>query len=95
MFSRFFLLFVLLSTFNSLPSPEKEGMDVVKQYVLDHLKSGLNNFQNSGRQRMTSPDSWASDVVYSIQVDRFNNGDYSNDGENLPPFQNRESIKKN
>lgn len=94
MFFRYLFIFLLLSTLNSFPSPEKEGIDAVKQFVKVHLKSGLNAFRNSGKQRLASPESWASDVIYSIQVDRFNNGDSSNDGENLPPFQNKESKKK-
>ena len=36
---------------------------------------------------LSSPKSWSRDVAYSIMVDRFANGDLSNDETNLPDFQ--------
>lgn len=40
--------------------------------------------------RLASPSSWHNEVVYSLMVDRFANGDLSNDQSNIPPFQQQE-----
>ncbi|CAJ1377629.1 unnamed protein product [Effrenium voratum] len=42
--------------------------------------------------REPSPESWEDQVFYSILVDRFANGDISNDDSNIPDFQ-REQMK--
>jgi hypothetical protein len=37
--------------------------------------------------RQPSPQFWGAEIVYQVQVDRFFNGNVSNDGFNLPPLQ--------
>eukprot|EP00439_Symbiodinium_sp_Y106_P043440 s2875_g5.t1 len=49
-------------------------------------------FEKSGYERFRSPETWHEDVAYSILVDRFANGDLSNDEVNIPDFQ-REELK--
>ena len=49
-------------------------------------------FEKSGYERKASPETWHEDVAYSILVDRFANGDLSNDEVNIPDFQ-REELK--
>jgi len=39
--------------------------------------------------RYPSPDFWGNQSIYQIQVDRFNNGDLSNDDKNIEPSQER------
>eukprot|EP00931_Biecheleriopsis_adriatica_P028261 TRINITY_DN1687_c0_g1_i1.p1 TRINITY_DN1687_c0_g1~~TRINITY_DN1687_c0_g1_i1.p1 ORF type:complete len:3142 (-),score=579.43 TRINITY_DN1687_c0_g1_i1:40-9312(-) len=47
-------------------------------------------FGASKAHRMPSPPDWHNEVVYSILIDRFANGDISNDEANLPDFQVKE-----
>lgn len=87
-----FLSFFVFALVSSYPSPDKEGIDAVKSWAKDLLSQGEQAFTKSGNKRYPSPSSWQSEVVYSIQVDRFNNGDPSNDNENLPPIQSKNVI---
>ena len=89
---KIFLLIVLLTFTIAYPSIDKEGLDAVKAWSKDLLSKGEQSFSSSGYNRYASPSSWQSDVVYSIQIDRFNNGNFSNDNENLPPSQAKNII---
>ena len=89
---KFLLIFCLFTSILAYPSPEREGMDAVKAWTRDLLSQGEQSFQNTGFQRFPSPSSWQSEVVYSIQIDRFNNGDFSNDNDNLPPTQSKNVV---
>ena len=88
------LLFLSLFFFAlfAYPSADKDGIDAVKSWSIDLLSEAERTFASSGIQRYPSPSSWQSEVVYSIQIDRFNNGDPSNDNENLPPIQSKNAI---
>ena len=44
-------------------------------------------FQQTGSQYYPSPYSWADEVVYQIVVDRFNDGDPSNNQKNIEAYQ--------
>lgn len=44
---------------------------------------GEDNFQARGFERLPSPESWEEEVFYSILVDRFANGDITNDNSRL------------
>eukprot|EP00930_Biecheleria_cincta_P039601 TRINITY_DN27203_c0_g1_i1.p1 TRINITY_DN27203_c0_g1~~TRINITY_DN27203_c0_g1_i1.p1 ORF type:complete len:3112 (-),score=539.42 TRINITY_DN27203_c0_g1_i1:137-9322(-) len=48
------------------------------------------DFEALGYERMPSPDSWHEEVSYSIVVDRFANGNITNDKENIPGFQHEQ-----
>jgi glycosidase len=64
-----------------------DGIDGVKRWARERLGVAEDAFANRGRARMPSPDDWADQVVYQIQVDRFNNGDHDNDGRNVSEHQ--------
>eukprot|EP00128_Syssomonas_multiformis_P011461 Colp12_sorted_trinity150504_noHs@19603 len=70
-----------------LPDISKVGLDAVKAWAVNHTAEGELDFANSGFKRYPSPDFWGGEITYSIQVDRFNNGNLSNDVFNVPPFQ--------
>ena len=63
------------------------GVAQVKQWSSDRLSQAESSFSGS---RYASPVSWHDEVVYQIQVDRFQNGNLSNDNLNLPAFQQQE-----
>ncbi|CAE7382352.1 susA, partial [Symbiodinium sp. CCMP2456] len=47
-------------------------------------------FGEAGLRRMPSPEDWNSEVVYSVMVDRFANGDITNDLHNIPHYQKQD-----
>lgn len=85
-----FFFYIFLSF--SIPSPDVEGIDAVKQFAKDLITQGEEAFKKKGSTRYPSPTTWKGDILYSIQVDRFNNGNFSNDNENLPPSQKADSL---
>jgi len=56
------------------------------------MSEGEENFMSTGFEREASPKSWEEEVFYSLLVDRFANGDITNDNSNIPDFQ-REQLK--
>jgi len=58
----------------------------------DRLTVAAADFEEVGYKRMASPKDWHSEVAYSVFVDRFSNGDITNDQANLPDFQ-KEFLK--
>lgn len=69
------------------PDVSSVGVAPVKQWAMDRVSWAASDFATSGNQRLSSPGFWGVEIVYQIQVDRFNDGDTSNDGANLPPGQ--------
>ena len=67
-----------------LPSTSADGVDVVKAWAAERVAHAAANFTGA---RMPSPESWEDLVVYEVMVDRFNNGDASNDRANVAPTQ--------
>lgn len=66
------------------PAADGEGgVDAVKGWARERVSDAESEFEGSGNHRMPSPEDWADQVVYQIQVDRFNNGDTRNDGLNV------------
>jgi glycosidase/PKD repeat protein len=63
------------------------GITAVKSWAGSRLSTAEADFNASGHSRMPSPNTWSDQVVYQIQVDRFNNGDTSNDGLNIGQYQ--------
>jgi len=67
-----------------LPDIERKGVKAVQQWARDRTGHAQNTFEGL---RHESPINWAQSIVYQIQVDRFNNGDSSNDLLNIPLHQ--------
>eukprot|EP00913_Durusdinium_trenchii_P021560 g20261.t1 len=61
----------------------------VKLVVLSLLPADV---EEDHEFRQKSPSSWEEEVFYSILVDRFANGDITNDNSNIPDFQ-RDQLK--
>lgn len=70
-----------------VPTYENDGMDKVIQWVEKRNRQGQTEFAQSGGRREPSPDRWSQEVVYQIMVDRFNDGDPSNNSANIEDFQ--------
>lgn len=70
-----------------LPDATKDGIHQVKHWAKQRVKQAEDTFQNTGEYREPSPSFWGNQIIYQIQVDRFNNGDSSNDNLNIEPFQ--------
>jgi len=68
----------------SPPDISVVGVEAVKQWSSSRLQEAESGFSGS---RMDSPTSWNSQVIYQIQVDRYQNGNLSNDALNIPPIQ--------
>eukprot|EP00727_Mastigamoeba_balamuthi_P000446 m51a1_g10399 putative alpha catalytic domain protein (1223) ;mRNA; f:69598-78383 len=69
----------------ALPDISVAGVQAVKDWAKGRVQEAETSFQ--GRSRLASPSFWGSEIVYQIQVDRFNNGNLSNDRLNLPDTQ--------
>ena len=71
-----------------LPSA-MDGIAPVKEWASARTQAAEDDFANNIQlNRYPSPGFWGAEIVYQIQVDRFNNGDVTNDNENLPAHQN-------
>ena len=83
---RTLILFSLVSATlqDAIPDATNDGIPVVRAWASRRLREAEASFNASW---FPSPTTWAAEVVYQIQVDRFNNGDVSNDNFNLPPEQ--------
>ena len=75
-----------------VPSARHDGVDEVRRWARERLALAEANFIGS---RMPSPESgesqfrWDDEVAYFVLIDRFNNGEPSNDRENLRADQLR------
>ncbi len=88
--SRLFLFaFLCLSAWSQeLPSAEgPNGIENVKLWSKARIESAQSDFRQSGIPRQSSPTFWGGEVVYQIQVDRFNDGNIFNNAEHLPQIQ--------
>ena len=72
---------------NNLPDATIDGIDKVKTWAKQRIQTGEKLFDHSGLSRQSSPDHWETKVVYQIMVDRFNNGNVTNDAFNVPQEQ--------
>ena len=75
------------------PDVSKVGIEKVKSWSLERVKKTEADYRASGLQRRASPGFWGDQVIYQIQVDRFNNGDTSNDKLNIEPNQERGDLR--
>jgi glycosidase len=74
----------------ALPDAERDGIEAVKKWTKENTAQGEEDFLKAELPREKSPDFWGEQIVYQIQVDRFNNGDSSNDISNLSLNQEHE-----
>lgn len=74
----------------ALPDAERDGIEAVKKWSREYSARGEEDFLKAELPREKSPDFWGEQIVYQIQVDRFNNGDSSNDISNLSLNQEHE-----
>lgn len=63
----------------NLPDVGVDGMQAVKSWASNRISNAESAFTVSGGLRYGSPGFWGNELVYQIFVDRFNNGDPSND----------------
>lgn len=66
------------SALESIPDASKEGIDKVKAWASDRLPNAEDSFADAEGSHFPSPDFWGKEIVYSIQVDRFNDGNPAN-----------------
>ena len=71
----------------SLPDASTDGIEAVKKWAAERVSLGEKLFNTSGFRRTPSPKHWERKVTYEILVDRFNNGNLTNDAYNVPPQQ--------
>jgi hypothetical protein len=81
------MLLWLCSVIAKYPSLDTDGIDAVNLWSKGFVTQGEHSFSASGLKRYPSPEFWGSEIVYSIIVDRFNNGNPLNDKDNLPVHQ--------
>ena len=70
-----------------LPDINIAGIDAVKKWANDRNDAAAADFRATGHQHKPSLDYWGGEIIYSIQVDRFNDGDPTINNLNLPPEQ--------
>ena len=82
------LLILVECAFGQLGTPPPDisqvGVDGVMRWARQRTTDALTSF---GAPRQPSPEAWEDQVVYSIMVDRFANGNVSNDELNTPLAQ--------
>ncbi|MBK8201413.1 MAG: hypothetical protein IPK68_03505 [Bdellovibrionales bacterium] len=90
----FFVFFSTIFSYafpaRALPDAERDGIEAVKKWAKEYTAQGEEDFLKAELPREKSPDFWGEQIVYQIQVDRFNNGDSSNDISNLSLNQEHE-----
>ena len=72
----------------SFPDVSKVGYEAVKKWADERVALAERDWTATGVKRQASPQHW-SQLVYQIQVDRFNNGDPSNDELNIKDDQKK------
>ena len=69
------------------PSSRESGVGAVKQWASQRISMAEAEFNQTNATRHPSPAAWSDHVIYSVMLDRFANGDPSNDRANLLPDQ--------
>ena len=75
------------SALSHKPDAGTDGIDAVKSWAFERVIWAEGDFNSNGKHRYGSPDWWGNEIVYQIQVDRFNNGNTTNDNLNKPHNQ--------
>eukprot|EP00005_Dracoamoeba_jomungandri_P000840 CAMPEP_0174250694 /NCGR_PEP_ID=MMETSP0439-20130205/785_1 /TAXON_ID=0 /ORGANISM="Stereomyxa ramosa, Strain Chinc5" /LENGTH=690 /DNA_ID=CAMNT_0015330829 /DNA_START=22 /DNA_END=2094 /DNA_ORIENTATION=+ len=74
--------------FSSIPPVLREvGVEKVVEWTNNRILDAEQKFVKGGFLRQPSPENWEEYIVYEIQVDRFQNGNLTNDAFNLPENQ--------
>jgi hypothetical protein len=76
-------LLLAVSATSEWPIFERDG----KTAVMQSLAHWIDSHKQPPGSHYASPSNWADEIVYHIVVDRFNNGNSSNDGLNDAFFQ--------
>ena len=66
------------------PMPAEPAVAESLRWGRERLAGAETDYAGRGLSRMPSPASWDKEVAYSVTIDRFANGDISNDRANLP-----------
>ncbi len=66
-----------------VPDASVSGINAVKDWARTRFQSAANLRQNY----YPSPGFWGEEIIYQIQVDRFNNGNLANDTQNVEEYQ--------
>eukprot|EP00013_Stygamoeba_regulata_P005545 CAMPEP_0177639788 /NCGR_PEP_ID=MMETSP0447-20121125/6205_1 /TAXON_ID=0 /ORGANISM="Stygamoeba regulata, Strain BSH-02190019" /LENGTH=714 /DNA_ID=CAMNT_0019141833 /DNA_START=57 /DNA_END=2201 /DNA_ORIENTATION=+ len=69
------------------PDVAAVGVSAVVAWAQQRVRCGEQRFSSSHLTRMPSPTFWGDGIVYQIMVDRFNNGNITNDDTNLTDQQ--------
>jgi len=77
------------------PTPRDEKVAESVSWSRERLAEAEESFRKRGVERMASPSDWHNEVAYSILVDRFANGDVSNDLANIPNWQRQQMESGN
>ena len=78
----------------SLPDASTDGIEAVKKWAAERVSLGEKLFNTSGFRRTPSPRHWETKVTYEVLMDRFNNGNLTNDAYNVPPQQAQKQHTK-
>ena len=62
-----------------------------RRWSVDRLRKAETDFAARGGRRFASPDSWEGVSLYQMIIDRFNNGNFSNDRLNIEEFGNSQA----
>ncbi|MEZ4815322.1 MAG: alpha-amylase family glycosyl hydrolase [Bdellovibrionota bacterium] len=85
-----FLVFFSNTTLKAevIPSAEgAHGIAQVKSWAQKRIEDAKVSFTQNRGHRSPSPSFWGGEVIYQIQIDRFNNGNPFNDSSNIPKVQ--------
>lgn len=73
------------------PDVSRDGIGKTRRWAHDRITQAENAYAD---RHLASPEFWGREVVYQIQVDRFNNGDPTNDLLNVEPAQARGDLER-
>ena len=65
------------------PSARESGVAAVELWASERIHLAETEFNRTNQSRVPSPHAWSDHVVYQVMLDRFANGDPSNDRVNL------------
>ncbi len=63
---------ITLQASSDLPDASRDGIETVKAWTVQHFQKAELEFSQTNKSRFNSPDYWGNEIVYKIQVDRFN-----------------------
>ncbi|MBU6375808.1 MAG: hypothetical protein KGQ59_07425, partial [Bdellovibrionales bacterium] len=70
-----------------VPDATLDGIPAVMEWSEQRVHLAERRFLDRNAHRLPSPAHWSSEIVYQIVVDRFNDGDPTNNSINLPAHQ--------